>query len=72
MGHTAVSATEASSVTLQIWQHGAKGNYCNFASFSRVSIQSPLENILKCKHLFISRVRIEIILVYGELTLINA
>ena len=30
---------------------------------------SPLENILKCKHLFISRVRIEIILLYGELSL---
>ena len=32
---------------------------------------SPLENILKCKHLFISRVRIEIILLYGELSLIK-
>ena len=27
MGHTAVSATQASSVTLYIWQHGAKKNY---------------------------------------------
>ena len=27
MGHTAVSTTEASSMTLQIWQHGAKMNY---------------------------------------------
>ena len=36
MGHTAVSSTEASSVTLKSWQHGAKGNYCNFASFNRV------------------------------------
>ena len=33
---------------------------------------SPLENILKRKNLFISRVRIEIILLYGELSLINA
>ena len=33
---------------------------------------SPLETILKCKHLFISRVRIEMILLYGELSLINA
>ena len=36
MGHTAVSATNASSVTLQIWQHRAKGNISNFASFNRV------------------------------------
>ena len=28
IGHTAVSATEASSLTLQIWQHGAKMIYC--------------------------------------------
>ena len=26
MDHTAVSATKASSVTLKIWQNGAKGN----------------------------------------------
>ena len=26
VGHTAVSATQASSVTLWIWQHAAKGN----------------------------------------------
>ena len=32
MGHTAVSATEASSLTLQIWQHGAKMNYCYLLS----------------------------------------
>ena len=36
MGHTAVSVTLVSSVTLYIWQHGAKENYCNFASFNRV------------------------------------
>ena len=36
MGHTAVPATLASSVTLQIWQHGAKENYCKFASFNSV------------------------------------
>ena len=36
MGHTAVSATQASSVTLQIWQHGAKKNNCNLTSFNRV------------------------------------
>ena len=28
IGHTAVLATEASSMTLQIWQHGAKMIYC--------------------------------------------
>ena len=33
IGHAAVSATEASSVTLQIWQHGAKTNYCSYAIF---------------------------------------
>ena len=33
---------------------------------------SPLENIFKCKHLCISCVRIEIILLYGELSLISA
>ena len=36
MGHTAVSATQASSVTLQIWQNGAKEEYCNFATFNRI------------------------------------
>ena len=36
MGHTAVSASQASSVTLQIWQHGAKENNCNFATFNGI------------------------------------
>ena len=36
MGHTAVSTIKVSSVTLKIWQHGAKDNYCNFATFNRV------------------------------------
>ena len=36
MGHTAVSATQASSVTLKTWQQGAKKNNCNFAAFNRV------------------------------------
>ena len=36
MGHTVVSATYASSVTLYIWQHGAIENYCNFATFNRI------------------------------------
>ena len=36
MGHTAVLATEVSSVTLQIWQCGAKENQCNFAPFSKI------------------------------------
>ena len=36
VGHTAVSATQASSVTLKIWQHEAKENNCKFASFKRV------------------------------------
>ena len=31
--------------------------------------RSPQENTLKCKHLFISHVRMEIILLYGELSL---
>ena len=35
MGHSAVSATQASSVTLKIWQHGDKENYCKFVSFNR-------------------------------------
>ena len=26
----------ASSMTLQIWQHGTKENYCHFATFNRV------------------------------------
>ena len=30
---------------------------------------SPLENILKCKHLFISLDRIEMVLLFGELSL---
>ena len=34
MCDTAVSATQASSVT--IWQHGAKQNNCNFVTFNRV------------------------------------
>ena len=33
MGHTVVSATQASSVTLYIWQHEAKGNYSKFETF---------------------------------------
>ena len=33
MGHTAVLATQASSVTLSIWQHGARDNYRNFYDF---------------------------------------
>ena len=32
---------------------------------------SPLENIIKCKHLFLSCARIKIILLYCELSLIN-
>ena len=36
MGHIAVSATWAFSGTLQIWQHGAIENYCDFVSFNRV------------------------------------
>ena len=37
VGYTAVSAIQASSVvTLKIWQHGAKTNYCNFTTFNRV------------------------------------
>ena len=35
-GHTAVLATKTSSVTVQIWQVGAKQNYCNFVYFNRV------------------------------------
>ena len=36
IGHTAVSATQASSVTLYIWQHGAKENYSKFETFNMV------------------------------------
>ena len=36
MDHTAVSATQASSVTLFIWQNGAKESDYKFASFHRV------------------------------------
>ena len=36
MGHTAVSATETPSVTLQIWQHEAKYINCYFATFNSV------------------------------------
>ena len=36
MGHTAVSAIQASSVTLYIWQHGAKESYNIFSTFSRL------------------------------------
>ena len=36
MGHTTVLAAQASSVTLSIWQHGAKEKYNNFASFNSV------------------------------------
>ena len=31
MGHTMVSATQASSVTLRILQYRTEDNYCNFA-----------------------------------------
>ena len=36
MGHTAVSATQASSVTFLFWQHGAKENNSKFETFKRV------------------------------------
>ena len=36
VGYTAVSATKALLVTLLIWQHGAKENYCKFAIFKRI------------------------------------
>ena len=36
MGHTAVSTNKVSSVTLKIWQHGAKENYRNFSTLNRV------------------------------------
>ena len=37
MGHTAVSATQASSVTLYIWQHEAQENYSKLETFNVVS-----------------------------------
>ena len=40
MGHTAVSAIQASSVTLKIWQHGAKENCCNFTTERDLSNKS--------------------------------
>ena len=36
MGHIAVSSIEASLLTLQNWQHVAKDNFCNFATFNSV------------------------------------
>ena len=36
MGHTAVSAIQASPVTLLIWLHGTKESYSNFSTFSRL------------------------------------
>ena len=36
MDHTAVSATQALSVTLNIWQHGAKENYSTFKTLNMV------------------------------------
>ena len=36
MGHTAVSATQASSVTHYIWQHGAKENYSKYKTLNMV------------------------------------
>ena len=38
MVHTAVSATIASPVTLNIWQHGTKENYCSFASLNMIVV----------------------------------
>ena len=51
MGHTAVSATQASSVTLKIRQHGAKENDSKFETFKMVvntktSINQTGPNIL--------------------------
>ena len=36
MNHIADSATQASSVALYNWQHGAKENYCIFSTFNKV------------------------------------
>ena len=48
MGHTEVSATHASSVTLYNWQNGAKENYCNFASFNKVvDTKTSNQNVAK-------------------------
>ena len=44
MGRTSVSAIQASSVTLSNWQHGVKGNCCNFATFNRVFNNKDLFN----------------------------
>ena len=44
MGHTAVSAIQASSVTLKNCQHGAIENCCNFATFNRVVNDKDLFN----------------------------
>ena len=51
MDRTAVSATQASSVTLLIWQHGAKENYSKFGTFqkavnTKASINQIWPNIL--------------------------
>ena len=48
MGHTAVSATQASSVTLYIWQHGAKENYSTFETFNMVVDTKTGAKYIKC------------------------
>ena len=44
MGHTEVSATQASLFTLYIWQHGAKENYSKIETFNMSVILFTLGN----------------------------
>ena len=46
MSHIAVTATQASSVTLKIWQHGAKEKYSKFETNTKTSIIKMGPNIL--------------------------
>ena len=63
----AVKTFKENKITCVRWR------FCDFAhKHSSSPRTSPPENILTRKHLFISRVRIKIILLYGELSLINA
>ena len=57
MGHTAVSTTKVSSVTLLVWQNGAKEKYCNFSTFNmlgdtKTSIIQTKPNYIKTLFVF--------------------
>ena len=41
MGHTAVSATQASSVTIQNWQNGTEEKYRKCGTFNKIGNTKP-------------------------------